>query len=670
MAWRLGIDTGGTFTDVIAFESATRDWRAAKIWSNAENVAESINAAMRSLRVPPDDVSAIVYGTTKITNAVVEDKLAPVALVSTAGFKDVLLIARQKRDLLYDLKAPHRPAPPVPSRYCFEIEERCTHTGSITKPVNYDSVVSLMESIPIECEALAISLLHSYANGANENEVAAISSRRFSHISLSHEISPEAREYERTITTVLNAALLPIIRQLVASLRKLPVEQGKLSFFHSAGGLISPQIATKYPLTLAMSGPAAGVLAASAVAAEFRESEAISFDMGGTTTDCSLIIGGRPSFVPEIHLGPRQIRQPAISVESIGAGGGSLVRYSKGHLTVGPQSAGADPGPACYLRGGTIPTLTDAAAVLGLFGEAKDLHRPVTIDVAAAKASFNELAGRLNFSVEDLALGTVRVAGALAARAMKAVTMNKGVDARACALVAFGGAGPMFAPFVAQEIGLRSIIIPDNSSALSAIGCLVADPLMTRQWTVRLRMAEATPDAVGKIVTEHLQSLRAEFRLIAGHGNDADESFVALLRYPGQSYEIEVPIEMPFDPSQVTAAFQALHKRAYGFTNSDPWEMVALRATIAARTNCSTVRSKRVRQEEVLLPHVRCYFDENGWIETRQYERSAVHGDRFVVGPSLILDETSTIVVPPGFFARPKGLHIEVRRTRTPTRKR
>ena len=660
MTWRLGVDTGGTFTDVIAFESETGEWRATKIWSDAGGVAEAINRAIEALKIAPVDVAAITYGTTAITNAIVENKLACVAFVSTKGFKDVLRIARQKRDHLYSFKAAHRAPPPVLEANCFEVDERCTHEGAIVKSVDEKSLALLLREIPPECEAVAVSFLHAYANGANEKKAAAILGRRFAHVSVSHEISPEAREYERSITTVLNAALLPLIRRLVSSLGNMSVPLSRLRFFHSAGGLISPELAERHPLTLGMSGPAAGALAASAVARDLKIPHAVGFDMGGTTTDCSLIVSGQAALSAEIRIGSVPIRQPTIAVQSIGAGGGSVVRYTNGRLTVGPESMGAKPGPACYLRGGTIPTLTDAAAGLGLIGAAAGFKRPVKVDVGAARQAFAALSQTLQISVEAAALGTIKVASASASRAIKAVTMQGGVDARACALIAFGGAGPMLAPFVAQEIGLQSIIVPDRSSALSAVGCLTADPLMTRQWTIRLKMAQATAETVERIVGGFLTSLRRDFHLMEDKGISAEETLVALLRYPGQSYEIEVPMTLPFSCQAVTADFQRLHDRAYGFTSSDPWEFVAIRISIKTRSPRLATAGETPASSGLELPATRSCFDGRTWIDTKQYRRDRLREGATILGPAVILDEMSTIVVPPGFAAAADGPHLRL----------
>ncbi len=662
MTWRLGVDTGGTFTDVIALEDDTGECRVTKLWSDGDDIAGMIDAAIAALGIAPARVASITYGTTKITNAIVENKLACVAFIATRGFKDILRIARQKRDFLYNLTAPHRAPPPVLEQNCFEVDERCSHAGTIVKAVDEAAVAALVHEISPECEVAAISFLHAYANGANEKIVAAILGRRFSHISMSHEVSPEAREYERSITTVLNAAMLPLIRGLVASLERMSVPTSRLWFFHSAGGLISPELAARRPLALAMSGPAAGALAAATVARDLGISHAVGVDMGGTTTDCSLIVAGQAALAAEIRIGSVPIRQPTIAVQSIGAGGGSVVGYSHGRLTVGPESMGARPGPACYLRGGTTPTLTDAAAVLGFFGEAADLTRPVAVDIAAARQAFADLAEALRTPVEAVALGTIKLASSSASRAIKTVTMSGGVDARSCVLIAFGGAGPMFAAFIAQEIGLRDIIVPDRSSGLSAVGCLAADPLMTRQWTVRLGMEAATSDAMAQIAGECLSSLRWDFDLIGAGAAPAEESFVGLLRYPGQSYEIEVPIELPFSAEQVTADFQRLHDAAYGFTSSDPWELVALRISIKARSPGFAAAAKSIAACGAELPPTRACFDGSNWAETKQYRRERLSEDAIVVGPAIILDETSTIVVPPEFTAVAQGPHLRLRR--------
>lgn len=651
MGWLLGIDTGGTFTDVVAVHEETGEWKATKIWSDPTAVAKMIGNAIVELGISPADVRSITYGTTQVTNALVEGRLAKVALVTSRGFKDFLEIARQKREPLYDMRPLHRPKPPVSKEHAFEVSQRRDHKGCQLVPLDKAEVQALVSNIPAECDAAAVVFLHSYADGSDEIEAGNLLRARFSRIALSHQISPEAREYERGLTTVLSAALLPLMQRFVASLIKESVVQiERFRFFHSAGGLVAPETAAKYPLLLAMSGPAAGVNAASRVAHSLGLNSVVSLDMGGTTTDCSLLIGGDTTLAGETRIGDHTIRQPMISLESIGAGGGSLVRLKDSRLSVGPESAGSNPGPACYGRGGECPTLTDAAALLGYFGSSKR-SRALSIDTEAARKVFLSLANELNRTPEEVASGTIAIASAMAARAIKRVTMSKGIDARSCAMIAFGGAGPMFGTFIAQEVGMHKVVIPSQSSALSAAGCLLAEPSVTKQWTLRLTQAEATSDRIDRFAKEFAADLSDEVSKVDGASNSVC-SFVGLLRYPGQSYEVEVPFKLPYSSDQLTANFRSVHQAAYGFVLDDPWEFVALRVTVAVPSGKRSFPSSQISGHSVeKLSPTKCFFDGQ-WLDTPQVDRA-----NFVVGdsrqgPAIILDDLSTIVIPPGATAR------------------
>ena len=341
------------------------------------------------------------------------------ALICTKGFRDVLHIARQRRDVVFGLHAQHRAPPTVPRELSFELNERCSVNGEILVPVDLQEAIELIESIGDRADVIAISFIHSYKNGENEKRVADCARKTWKYVTTSHETSPEAREFERTLVTALNAGLLPMMSGFLNSISECGLPLNKVHLFHSAGGMISTSTASRFPLLLAMSGPAAGVEAGSAVARQLRAPLAITLDMGGTTTDCSLLVDGRPEMQMDSHVGKHRVRQPMVAVESIGAGGGSIVRLSESGLMVGPDSAGSDPGPACYNRGGQLPTITDATAILGYMGSGSPGGRPVRVDRDAALKAYHPVAARLGLSVEETALGALRVANAIASRAMR-----------------------------------------------------------------------------------------------------------------------------------------------------------------------------------------------------------------------------------------------------------
>ncbi|WP_374441305.1 hydantoinase/oxoprolinase family protein, partial [Stella sp.] len=416
--WQVGIDIGGTFTDLVALHPATGEVRSIKVPTRRADPVASIQAALAAAGLDPAEVADLVHGTTLVTNAIVEDRVEPVALVATHGFEDVLDIGRAGRQHLYRLDALPRPPAQVPPERRVGLAERMDHAG---RPVLEPSPAALAAAAAAVratgVESVAVSLLHAYANPAHEQAMAAALAGVAPYLSLSHAVNPETREFERTAATVLNASVMPIAARYLDRLQR-EVKGARLHVMHSAGGMASPEASARRPLAMALSGPAAGVSAAARVAAELGLDRVLSFDMGGTTTDVCLIVGGAAEISTDSKLAGRPVRQPMVAVESIGAGGGSLVQYGTGGLTIGPESAGADPGPAAYGRGGTRPTVTDANAVLGYLDPAKRLGGAITLDPAAAAAAMRPLAERLGVGVVELALGVQRVANAAMVRAL------------------------------------------------------------------------------------------------------------------------------------------------------------------------------------------------------------------------------------------------------------
>jgi len=499
-----------------------------------------------------------------------------------------------------------------------------------------------------------------YLNGDNEEEVARVARKTWKHVSVSHEVSPEAREYERTLVTALNASLLPKMEGLVASLKKSNIPEERLHLFHSAGGMVSAETASRFPLLLAMSGPAAGVEAASAVAASLKLPYAITFDMGGTTTDCSLIVNGRAELQMEGHIGKYAVRQPMVAVESIGAGGGSIVRLHEGSLRIGPDSAGANPGPACYNRGGEFPTIADAIAIVGYFGRGNASERPIAIDRDAAMRAFSGIAKDLGLSPEDAALGALRVANAVASRAIKRITMGRGIDARSCVLIAFGGAGPMLACLLAGEMGIRKVVVPFRSSALSALGCLSAEPRFTRQRTTNIKRDEFSSSSIEAVLTELERVVLGE--LVGGHvaGAGARVEHVALMRYAGQSYEIEIPIARPVTKAAMGEAFSRKHQSTYGYAVDEPWECVGFRTTgIGVAKATESLKAKAPERGSARAGSASAYFQGIGRCDVTEYRRNDIAEMERIPGPAIIVDEFSTILIPHGWTAKAEhGAHI------------
>ena len=646
--WQVGIDVGGTFTDVVAFQPSTGTIAEAKVRSHPDDPIAGLLAALEAVGISWENVDDLMHGTTMVTNAIVEDRLAPVALIATEGFADTLAIGRQNRRHLYRLDLEPKIRPQVPEQLRFEVSERLDVHGEVLKPLTPEAVdVLVAEVVDSGVAAVAVSLLHSYANGDHEEQLGARLGQVAPYLALSHRISPEAREYERTSTTALSAGVMPLAAGYLDRMEESRPAASRLHLLHSAGGMASPEALRELPLGLAFSGPAAGVSAAGWVAGELGLANVISFDMGGTTTDVCLIIDGRAEIRSDRSLGGRPLRTPMVAVESIGAGGGSIARLDSDALRVGPQSAGAVPGPACYGLGGELPTVSDANLVLGYL----DAERPVgdlRLDVAAAEGALLPLATALDTSVQQLALGIVRVANAAMARALRRVTVEKGIDGRECTLIAFGGAGPMHAVELARSFDIGRVVVPRFSSSFSALGCVSAEMSYTQQRTVHLANTDWEQERLDTIRGELRRQLVRHFS--ETQRSDCTQSEFAAVRYSGQSYAVEVSEPALDDPEALGEQFRARHQALYGFATDEPWELVTLRITLTAPRHArpQLTGEHRGSDGEGAARTTSCWFDAGGARETPRYARDALGAGSTVNGPAVIEDAWSTVVLPPG----------------------
>ena len=537
---RIGVDTGGTFTDAVA-----ADGSIVKVPSSPADPSAAVALAAEGL----GGASALAHGTTVATNALLERRLATVALVANDGFADLIEIARQDRPSLYDPFV-DRPEPLVPRALRFEVPGRLAADGSELTPCDASALPGLLDDV----EAVAICLLHSDLNGEHERAVAGALSSTGVEVSLSCEVSPEFREYERLLTTVVDAALKPACR---AYLRRLEPLAPEVLVMTSAGGLVALADAAARPATLALSGPAGGVRAAAAIAAANGWPDAVSFDMGGTSTDVCLIRGGVPEPAAGRTVGGWPLRLPAVDVHTIGAGGGSIARIDPGGaLVVGPESAGARPGPACYGWGGQLPTVTDADLLLARIPQGHALPGLGVLDVDAAEAAMR----RAGVTPQ----GIVDVVNVGMESALRVVSVARGVDPRTLALVAFGGAGPLHAVALAEALGLACVIVPPRAGVLSAVGLLGAPEHreLVRSWPTPL-------DRTG--MDAALGALAGEAAALLGTGAAPVETAVAVdARYAGQGHELTVAD---------VDAFHDEHVRRNGFARADaPVEVLALRA--------------------------------------------------------------------------------------------
>src|SRR5216683_708135 len=606
--WQVGIDIGGTFTDLVALLPSTGEVRSIKVPTERNDPVASILAALAAAGLASEEVDDLIHGTTLVTNAIVEDRVEPVALVATRGFEDVLDIGRGGRQHLYRLDLPPRRASQVPPERRIGLAERVDYTGAAMLAPDGAAIADAVARVRATgVESAAVSLLHAYANPAHERAVGQALAAALPFISLSHEVNPETREFERTATTVLNASVMPIAARYLDRLQR-EVKGARLHVMHSAGGMASPEAAARRPLSMALSGPAAGVSAAAHVAASLGLDKVLSFDMGGTTTDVCLITGGAAEISTDSKLAGRPVRQPMVAVESIGAGGGSLV-------TLGTGGA-------------------------------------ITLDVAAAEAALSPLAHRLGVSVVGLALGVQRVANATMVRALARVTVERGVDGRQCKLLAFGGAGPLHAARLAREFGIAEIVVPRFSSGFSALGCIVADMSYTQQQSVRMLSTHWDADRFGTLHHGMLKALMAPLHS-QGHGTkEITVERTALVRYVGQSTAVEVPFAEPLDLQALGRDFRKRHHEIYGYATDEHWEMQSLRvrALVPRQTTFGPLATLDGVPEPTSVGP--CWFEPAAPHQTPRFDRDRLPPGLQIAGPAIVEDAWSTIVVPPGYVLR------------------
>lgn len=652
--WEIGTDIGGTFTDIIAIRRDTAETRIAKVPSRPHAPVQAMLEAITAVGLQKTDVRRFIHGTTRITNAIVEERLPKVALVATAGFEDVLEIARYRRRDLYRLDIPPKSTPLVPPELCFGLAERLDHEGNVLKPLDDSEIERLLVWLKqAGVSSVAVALLHAYANPVHEKMLAERLKAIVPHVSLSHEVNPEAREYERTSSTVFNAAAMPIAVEYLSELEeRLPIGAG-LQVFHSAGAMIPISAVKRRPLVMALSGPAAGVSASVSIARQLGTSRMLTFDMGGTTTDVCLIVDGQAEMADGRMLGDRPLRQPMLAVHSIGAGGGSIVRNGSGGLTVGPESAGSEPGPACYGRGGTEPTITDANALLGYLNPETRLGDRIGVDVSAAERVITPIARTLGLSLTRTALGIIKVANATMARALRRVTVERGIDGRDCTLLAFGGSGPMHAAGLADLYGIGAIVVPTASSAFSALGCLTADFSFLQQQTLRTALDGIDLARTSNRI-EALITLASEPLIANGVANASIKTeLVALMRYAAQNDAIPVPFTLPLDVARLRGDFLARHRELFGYATAESCVIESVR--VQARQPSTTVVGKPVTAgRQVSAGSRTCSFDNAEEVATLIVDRAMVPD--VVSGPAIIEDAWSTVVVPPGWQARPDAV--------------
>lgn len=685
MAYRLGIDIGGTFTDATLINETTGTIHLAKVASTPADPAIGFLAAtqriLREQGVTPADVTFVVHGATVATNAIIEGKVARTGFVTTAGFRDLLEIARQIRPSLYDLQF-EKPKPLVPRYLCFGVPERLGAQGQTLLPLDEAAVRHVGAQLQREgVEAVAVCLLHAHANPVHEQRVYTILTEALPTvpISLSSAVAPEFREYTRASTTVINACIQPVVARYLARIEDNLRAEGitaELLLMQSSGGVFTFAEARRKPVFMVESGPAAGVIAATYVGESLGYKEIISFDMGGTTAKAGLIQDGTPKVTKEYEVGVAAhagvgaqrgkgypIRTPVIDLVEIGAGGGSIAWVDAGGiLRVGPQSAGAAPGPVCYGKGGTEPTVTDANLVLGRLNPDYFLGGEIRLDVAAAQQAIQErCATPLGMAVTAAAHGIVEIANAAMVNALRLVSVQRGYDPRDFVLVGFGGAGPVHANRLAAEIEIPTVIIPPAPGVTSALGLLVTDLQHEYSTTMIVQVSRLDPPAV----EQAYQAMTAQGRttLVREGIAEAAMRFTRQvdLRYVGQSYELTVSLpDQPLVESvlaEVLATFHRTHDRAYGFSApSEPVEFVNLRLLavgqiVKPRLRTWSAATSPVRQAQKASRPV--YFAEaGGYTDCPIYDRYQLAAGHHLCGPAIVEEVDATTVLLPGYGAQ------------------
>jgi N-methylhydantoinase A len=670
----IAFDIGGTFTDFVLRDPQTGQTDIWKVPTTsrepARAVLDGLSARFRDTPLRPQDVVKALHATTIATNAILERKGCRTALLTTAGFRDILLIGRQKR---YDTNNLHldKPRPLVRRADIFEVPERLAADGSVLQALDDAAAAAIAEQIAEGgYQSVAIVFLHAYANPVHEQLMASALAARMPrlHLSLSSIVAPKYREYERTSTTVANAYVAPLVEDYVSSLRASLRDLGvsaEMSIMQSNGGVASAELACTYPIRIVESGPAAGVLMCAHVGREEACSHVMTFDMGGTTAKLGAIDDGTPAVASSFEVDAVHSRKGsglplsimAIDLLEIGAGGGSIARTAMGLIRVGPDSAGAEPGPICYGRGGTQPTITDANLVLGYLNPGFFNGGAMRLEVAkAAEAIERDIAQPLGLTLEGAAWGVHSIANANMERAMRIVSIERGRDPRRYALVAFGGAGPLHACRLARAMEIPRVIVPRGAGVGSALGLLVADKKVDQGVTRVMRLNDAGPQTLAALFATLEARVTAEARRMEPDGALRLERS-ASMRYAGQGYELRV--ELPdgaIGPDYVARgleAFHAAYQREYGY--SDPDAPVEVTDWYAVSTSSGHADAAAIRLQEYdsggnpVVGHRLAYFPEaDGMVETAVVDRYALNQGHRIPGPALVEERESTVVVLPG----------------------
>ena len=664
---RIGIDTGGTFTDIVCVDGASGTMRVTKVASTPANPAiglvRGVNAILDAGGAAPDDLAGLAHGTTVATNALLQGEIEDLGLIVTEGFRHILEIARQAVPEGYGNSYFWvKPERIVPLRYVREVGGRLDFRGRELRPLEEDDIRAAARFFRAQkIEAIGVCLIHSYANAAHERRVAEIVAQEYpaATVSLSCDVLPEYREYERAVTTLVDAFVKPHMSRYLARIRDElgpGLRDKPFLVMQSSGGVASADQVMRKPITTALSGPAAGALGSAVIAEMAGFPDVMTLDAGGTSTDLCLIESAKPQVTNGGAVGPFPVRIPMIDIETIGTGGGSIAWISReGHLKVGPRSAGAEPGPMCYPNGGDEPTITDANLVLGRIPPAL-IGGGIRLDAARARAGIAALATRLagNMGAEQLAEGIIEIANWNQANAIRQMTIQRGIDPRQFALLAFGGSGPAQSPAVMELIGMKACIVPPNPGNLSAFGLLAVD------WR--------TDHIVTKVMHEDSVELATVASIYAGLEGDAaatlerdgiERSRIRLVReadvrYAGQSMEVRVPAPAgPIDGSFIAglvAAFHAAHLKTFGYNyaGQQKVELVNFCVSGFGMIDRPSIPTLELARDAAPSPGSRPVYFSGAFDETPIYQRTTLPAGFRLEGPAVVEEFGSTTVVFPG----------------------
>ena len=683
MRYMIGVDVGGTFTDFSVFDSTTKKLTHYKRSSTPEDpslaIMEGMYQILEEQDIRPEDVFYLALGTTVATNALILGRGAKTALVTTKGFKDLMEIGWQRRPSLYDLHK-QKPQSMLALGQRYEVNERIRHDGSVKLPLDEEEVRSIAQALKrARVESVAVCTLFSFLNPVHERRIKEIILEECPevYVTASHELIPEFREYSRMSTTVLNAFLGPVMKQYVRNFEhKVSAVGIQVAPYvtQSNGSIISISETIDCPIKTAVSGPSAGVIGAIYIGKQCETEQLITFDMGGTSADVCLIDNGEAKLSNERLIEGHPVRIPMIDIITVGAGGGSIAFIdSGGALKVGPISAGARPGPACYMLGGEDPTVTDANLILGKLNPRRILGGTMDVDRGLAEAAIRDkICANSSLTINEAANGIISVVNSNMVRAIRLISVERGYDVRTFPLMAFGGAGPLHACEVAEEMGISSVIFPSAPGTLCSLGVLMAD---TRFDLVRSRILEAVPESLPELQAIFQELIAEGSQLLDGEGiAQVDRTFLLSVdcRYLRQNYEINIPISaVPSESvlSKMCADFHDRHNSLYGYSDEEkPIQMVNYRVSAIGaveKPELTEVVSEAENRELPSTKEVRdvlfCHAKE--WLPTPIYDRSALLPGHVLVGPVIIEQMDSTVVVPPGWEAVVDA-HLNIRTNR------